>query len=266
MLKRKDVSQTVFKEYVEVGIEEGTSDLAENLDQVSKVVILESLLAQNQLIDGLTAEQQVVLDRTIKQNVIKKMNTSLFMSNTTTFYDISDKNGVAERLNLKRNVNLISPSVVSTSSSLYVKTPNGTKVAVLQNSYKGSSWASSLDRQYKSAYPLATFLASSDNRYNCHSYAWYSASTSNRYWMNSPKAYVNDKSYISVGQKPTAASQRVVYKNQTVPFDDWIHSGITVNTSGTVKSKWGQAPLFKHALGYCPYFQQYNVVHYYKRN
>ena len=164
MLKRKDVSQTVFKEYVEVGIEEGTSDLEENFDKVSKVVILESLLAQNQLIDGLTAEQQVVLDRTIKQNVIKKMNTSLFMSNTTTFYDISDKNGVAERLNLKRNVNLISPSVVSTSSSLYVKTPNGTKVAVLQNSYKGSSWASSLDRQYKSAYPLATFLASSDNR------------------------------------------------------------------------------------------------------
>lgn len=83
MLKRKDVSQTVFKEYVEVGIEEGTSDLEENFDKVSKVVILESLLAQNQLIDGLTAEQQVVLDRTIKQNVIKKMNTSLFMSNTT---------------------------------------------------------------------------------------------------------------------------------------------------------------------------------------
>ncbi|NCE63148.1 hypothetical protein D1159_00785 [Pseudoflavonifractor sp. 524-17] len=31
--------------------------------------------------------------------------------------------------------------------------------------------------------------------YNCHSYAWYSQSISNNYWINDPKPYMNDGSY-----------------------------------------------------------------------
>ncbi len=75
----------------------------------------------------------------------------------------------------------------ASSSETYVKTPNGSKVNVIKYSYKGDAWANTLTNQYKKAYPLATLLRNADNRYNCHSYAWYKQKTGNKYWMNSPK-------------------------------------------------------------------------------
>lgn len=57
------------------------------------------------------------------------------------------------------------------------------------------------------------------------------------------------------------------YKYQSGIVDSWIHSEITVNTTGLIKSKWGQAPLMKHGVHYCPYaFNfQFNVIAYYKK-
>lgn len=83
--------------------------------------------------------------------------------------------------------------------------------------------------------------------------------------MNSPKTYVSDGSYKYVGGNPTAENQIVVYKDQAVPKDAWIHSGVTLNDKGGITSKWGQAPLMKHNIGYDPYTGQYNVVHFYKK-
>jgi hypothetical protein len=35
---------------------------------------------------------------------------------------------------------------------------------------------------------------------------------------------------------------------------EYIHSGIVYNVYGRIiTSKWGMAPLFRHALNYCPY-------------
>ena len=264
LINRDDVSDIFLQRYLETEIKDATADLEKNFDKVSEVVVLETVLAQEDIVDELTDEEQDELTEAIEENIKVKEQTNLFQDNIATFYEVSKKNGVSKKLKLKE-YRVDKSEKVNASSSIYVKTPNGTKVEVQKNKYKGSSWAESLDKEFKNAYPKATFLSSSDNRYNCHSYAWYSASTSNRYWMSNPKAYVSDGSYKYVGTTATASSQKVVYKYQKVPNDMWIHSGISVNKTGTIKSKWGQGPLMQHMTAYCPYFGQYNVVQYYKK-
>lgn len=44
------------------------------------------------------------------------------------------------------------------------------------------------DTSYKAA---ATRRATPTVKYNCHSYAWYSQSTANKHWMNSPSKYMS---------------------------------------------------------------------------
>lgn len=264
LIKREDVCEVALQRYEDIDIVDATDDSEKNFDIVSEVVVLEAILAQQDIVEDLTMEEQGKLADMIEKNLQEKQQTELFQENLTTFYEIAQQNGVAESINLEEcNINQYED--VTASSTTYVKTPNGTKVTVLVNSYNGSAWAEAVDAQYEQMYPAATKLRASDNRYNCHSYAWYSTATSNKYWMNNPKAYVTDGSYKYVGEAPTAKSQKVVYKYQCGVTDKWIHSGIAVNTTGKIKSKWGQAPLMKHALAYCPYYGQYNVVHYYKK-
>ncbi|MDR0267294.1 SMI1/KNR4 family protein [Paenibacillus sp.] len=101
----------------------------------------------------------------------------------------------------------------------------------------------------------ATFVSTSTSNYNCHSYAWYSDSTSNTYWMNDPSRYMTDGSYSSFTNLINAGSGTRVY------YDNGEHSGIVYEAGGPlastkklkVISKWGMAPLMKHRAEYSPY-------------
>ncbi|MCE3199077.1 hypothetical protein JI735_14460 [Paenibacillus sonchi] len=135
-----------------------------------------------------------------------------------------------------------------------VTTPNGTSVST----YKGLTWAdhgltateaSALQAQMVKAYPNATVVSSQNPSYNCHSYAWYSTSSTNTHWMNSASAYRTDGSYTSgtgaVGSK--------------VDYGAGDHSGIVTYVGGgsgpnvKVKSKWGIYGVFTHNIVDCPY-------------
>lgn len=93
-----------------------------------------------------------------------------------------------------------------------------------------------------SQYPNITAEGLPTRKYNCHSYAWYSQSQSNPYWMNSAASYINDGSYI----KSNNATGHKVYYNKGE------HSGI-MRAGGKVISKWGQLGLYLHSLSDCPY-------------
>lgn len=158
--------------------------------------------------------------------------------------------GLDNMISLSGKTSSVSPQYITT-----VTTPNGTAVQVYVDPLESQSYLDAIDQQVRDAYPLATFVRDSDNRYNCHSYAWYSQSTSNVYWMNDPSAYMNDGSYSYQGTIPSATNQKVFYANGD-------HSGIVKSYDSSrpydkgliqVQSKWGQGPLLKHAASYSPY-------------
>lgn len=140
-----------------------------------------------------------------------------------------------------------------------ISTPGGSTLEV----YYNLTWASHGTTQAKAqanhnrlaaAYPNAVEVSGINPAYNCHSYAWYSTSTSNNCWINNPTPYMTDGSYTrktsavvgyKVGWPGTSA-------NPSVP----AHSAIVYSVSGgTVKyiSKWGYNGVFIHSLSDCPY-------------
>lgn len=149
---------------------------------------------------------------------------------------------------------LITPKYTVTT----VYTPNGTPVTA----YYGLTWtdhsitqnyAEYLRDQYLLTYPSSAVVGPVNPKYNCHSYAWHSASTSNNYWIDDPTAYMTDGSYYSwiavVGAK-------VFYDSSLGNHYD--HSGIIIQEASypnpsKVKSKWGWCALFTHYVDDCPY-------------
>ncbi len=143
---------------------------------------------------------------------------------------------------------LLRTTIVYTNVTVY--TPKGTAVAALYatNDYT-STEKTAINNAAMSSYPNATFISTSTAKYNCHSYAWYSASTSNTRWINYPSAYMTDGSYTST---TTPAVGRKVY------YPSGGHSAIIYSAGPSAKasvvtSKWGEGPLMRHTAGYCPY-------------
>jgi len=135
-----------------------------------------------------------------------------------------------------------------------VYTPHGTAVPVIVvTSELPSGTISNCNSYLDQTYPNATRLSNCSKKYNCHSWAWYSPSTSNNKWMNSPgdDAYWLDGSYFQVSAATPGC--RVSYAS-----DD--HSAIVVSSS-LFKSKWGSEALMQHAPSYAPYNS--SVLHYY---
>lgn len=177
------------------------------------------------------------------EDTLEHLTLSILLSEKTIWNSLSDKEKAKEMM-----------SISATSTT--VKTPNGTSVPVLiRGEELSSSQKTSINNQYKTAYPLATYLSTSTTNYNCHSYAWYSASTSNKYWMNNPSSYMTDGSYTRVYVVIDAAAGTRMY------YDNGAHSAIVYQYGGPlnnanllkVTSKWGQGPLMRHTANYSPY-------------
>ena len=155
---------------------------------------------------------------------------------------------------------------VNATSATYdtVSTPNGSEVEVIVDmnwrevSNHIGAWpalsfnmALAQSEQMEDVYPSATLSRDPAPNYNCHSYAWYSTSSSNKYWMDDPSLYISDGSYES---HTTTVGCKVTY--QRVSDDAYIHSGIIIATPGgpaTVSSKWGALGVFTHDIDDCPY-------------
>jgi hypothetical protein len=141
------------------------------------------------------------------------------------------------------------------ASSVY--TPRGSAVPVIVMTYElSASQIAASNNWVATNYPQATRETNASRKYNCHSYAWHSNSTSNDKWMNNPgdNTYWNDGSYVgsyAVG----AANRKVSYAS-----DD--HSAITIDAIN-FRSKWGQLPRMRHAYNYCPYNS--SALYYYQQ-
>ena len=164
---------------------------------------------------------------------------------------------ISAKYSIKRAVNTKKLLRVDTISIGNGKTTKG-----LVYVYAGATWASDLNKEYRSTYPKATLVSSSDNRYNCHSYAWYSQSVStNHYWINSPDDYISSGLYKSINK--SSNNCKIEYVNSQ---GNIIHSGIVTNSSNMmVESKWGAGPLMIHSAGYSPYTSTVKYKYYKKK-
>jgi len=169
---------------------------------------------------------------------------------------------------------------------IYLYTPNGSQVEAHSYGDLSSADNAKITSDFAAAYPQATVLADASHFYNCHSYAWNIIETEGvAYELNqlgnqnggedfiealyslgvtfcwieglsNVRKYWDDLSYI---ETTAADAEKVHYYNGD-------HSAVVSTTHlGEYESKWGPAPLMRHAPDYGP--AHYNMAdrRYYKK-
>lgn len=173
-------------------------------------------------------------------------------------------NTIVNGINHIENKELKEIDIIPLYTMAYVYTPKGSSVQVYDTltwGDHGTTYAAAqadFENELSQVYPYALKLANSNPSFNCHSYAWYSTSSSNKYWMNDPTSYMTDGSYTS----GTAASGRKIY------YDGGNHSGIVFSVYNGyigVRSKWGAWGTVEHDIFDCPYSGLYTNYSYWYR-
>jgi hypothetical protein len=231
-------------------------DIKENWGDIQKgayaVIIanVEILLAQNKILDNLTEIQLGDLLVEARSKYTSKQQSAIYgqPSLDSTLQVIEQ---VSQRHYTPREYNS------------YVYTPNGSRVAVIVDRTEMSSDEIAYWNWWVGyVYPLATWQATATNKYNCHSYAWYSQSTSNNKWMNSPSKYWQDGSYTRVNPPYPYNGARMRYVNGD--HSAFVLFGMYPDQPQLyyVLSKWGPLPLMYHGAAYCPYNSSTLYIYY----
>lgn len=231
-------------------------EVLSDAEEIMKLDALEVMLGQEDIIDVLNDSELDRLSDEVIDKYIEKSNIDLYDGNESVFSEVIQENELYTTVEIPdKSIEEVlktsdSPEKVQASSSyVYVYTKHGSAVqciAFTASEDFSSTYKITLNTDYKNTYPKATFLSTATRRYNCHSYAWYSRSTSNVYWMNNPNKYISDGSRKKVGSSSTANGQILL-------IGSTVHSAVTVDyKNNIVKSKWGSGPLMQHATSYGP--------------
>ena len=265
---RDDVASVLLDKYCDEDVMM-EADSADADSEIFRLTNMEILMSQ----DFVTTKFNKKEKNKFVKNVASKMEDKLASEVCGEFtnnllFDLAEKN--FNDGGLLKNMQDVKDGAYTVG---YVTTPKGSKVtvAVYDSEPLTFTQRAVLDARYQRDYPNATMLSGASGKYNCHSYAWYSQSTSNNKWMNNPLKYVNDGSYSLVKTTPSANQKAlyVSYKNpkpEDYPDGSPIHSAILNSHSGNsynMTSKWGKCGLFKHEYNDCPY--AYYLIYFFKR-
>jgi hypothetical protein len=136
----------------------------------------------------------------------------------------------------------------SLQRAVYVQTPEGTSVAVIDRTTLTDftdAQRKVMNDQITSKY-VVYVIEQPSKYYNCHSYAWYNASSNNNRWMNDPSAYMKDSSYSKV-----TGAVAVNDKHYMNPTHSAIINGISNSMAG-IKSKWGEYGVYSGPVTQLP--------------
>lgn len=179
----------------------------------------------------------------------RSLNSTEQLKTAEVFEDITLRSTTISRIKLG---NLSNRLLMSTSGT--VLTPNGTSVnVIIYGETLTADEKKEHDDYVKTYYSSAILVRSATTNYNCHSYAWYSTSTSNTRWMPNPSAYMTDGSYV---QRSTFGN---IYIGDKVSYGSSDHSGIVYNKGSLnynnlwITSKWGSSGLVRHLITNSPY-------------
>ncbi len=245
LVERRDFGAALIDCYNSVPVVDNASCNSKDVyDSLYILSLLEILITQPEVTNNLKSEQLDSLISIAQEKYAAKQNmATVYGGSLETFY---------------RGLYETDDSSIARAARAMVTTPNGSNVVVIDNSFI-TDWTpaerAQLNAQTEMAYPNATRLRDASKKYNCHSYAWYSTSAANRYWINDPSVYMTDGSYVQTGS--SAVGNKVYWKSGSSP----VHSGIlALNSVGnpwiSCNSKWGQLGLYNHALDDCPYSGQ----------
>ncbi len=236
LFKRQNFASELTKLFLSLDL----SDLTETEFLPSyKFRFINVLISQDAVVDALTNnEKEAILAKSQSlQDNIRNKYQNIFVQD-----DIAN---ASQR---------IASSMVDTSSpitpydySTTVQTQKGTDVPAI----KVTTELSSEDYQealnwINTTYPNATILRNPTKKYNCHSYAWYSQSSSNTIWIDRPnqRTWWEDGSWVRTTSSPVRGMKVDYYSSD--------HSAIVYNAS-IYDSKWGANCLVRHTPSYCPY-------------
>lgn len=139
----------------------------------------------------------------------------------------------------------------------YVKTPEGLDVYVVELEDFTYSERMKRDAGLDAAFPNAQRVRPATKKYNCHSYAWYSQSIFNTWWMDWRWDKPDYRQYFKDRFVEKRYNIEVGYK---IYYETYMqeHSGIVDYTDGTYEntyiiSKWGDGGLYIHKIEDCPY-------------
>jgi len=207
----------------------------------------------------------------IDNDFIEIVNTCEEMKNFITTGTIISKNIDAEVLSeidnyIYENYGQVSAQQVTRDDPFFqfkilcnvsqVTTPRGVNVQAFEwvSGDYNANQRQQINSLVKYVYPDVQIVGDPTTKYNCHSYAWYSQSTANRFWINNPTAYFSgtNRSYNLIinshlGYIPSSATTgaKVYYVNGD-------HSAI-VWTRELFLSKWGTGPVVAHRPYQDPY-------------
>ena len=133
---------------------------------------LEVLLAQDFVIRNLSEETIDELSEEVAKKYKEKKKNVGYGTVTDVFYKVLD--ATCDDPHAKEQFSTMA------AKATYVYTPKGSAVSVYERGeiYSPAQIAE-MNSYMDNLYPSATRLATATSRYNCHSYAWYSQSTSN---------------------------------------------------------------------------------------
>jgi len=148
-------------------------------------------------------------------------------------------------------------------------------IVTYYNESHDAAYHAAYDQQIVNQYGV-TKISPGSCRYNCHSYAWYSQSTSNYYWINdpSPIMQVGTPNLIYRGDLGTAANSTSIKSGDIIFYGveggatNVMHSAIYVSTAYTsgvpiashlCRSKWGDYGVFEHTMANVP--AEYDINH-----
>lgn len=245
LTKRTDFGAVLIDFYRNTPVEDGYSmSEHENYQNRKSPSIIEILIAQEEVTGGLDeTEINLLIQIFEEKNLERKASLEVNCGNLTTFYNALQEN----------------PDSAIARAAATVTTPKGSKVEV-ENQSSIIDWSaaekSSLNSQCLTAYPTATKVRDATKKYNCHSYAWYSTSASNYYWMPDPRPYTTDGSYQETSSSRNG--NKVYWQEEIYGTFYPEHSGILADNLKSspyisCNSKWGQLGLYNHPLGDCPY-------------
>lgn len=245
LVDREDYGETLIDTYAAVPVVTSVQTRSNtDYQNIWDLGILEILIAQPEMTETLSSSEIADLATTADKKFDEKMDALDVYSGSCESF--------AQALNENPD------SAIALAARSPVRTPNGTDVPVYNHS-NIVDWTSAekatLNAQALASYPTATLLRDATKKYNCHSYAWYSMSSSNYYWMDDPTVYMTDGSYYSTSRK----IGNVAYWYAPINGVNYpIHSGIVDEHMQSAafygaRSKWGQLGLFNHKYDDCPY-------------
>ncbi len=275
LFEREDAAEVLLAVYADLQVDYDilVSNMVENPMEASgydKELVLQLLLASDEIFDTMVDEQVTDLVETIGAKYEEKEGTCEDFTTALTFYSVFSEENETISANLIPE-SIYEDMVVSTAAQTgFVPNGNyGTLENTKSNVYEGDYWkygtsckcykydsgdytvieASAITGSYLGAHPEWTFKSGPTKKYNCHSYCWINKSYDNIYWLSNPTNFANATSYFTSygsNKKITNSNSYIILFNSGDP----IHSVRSIGvSSGNSLDEWMKSVKVESKLG-----------------